>query len=176
MPTTQLSVKEIGGVSQKTDGLQEVVGHHRVEDVEFEVALAAREGDGRVVAHDVGADLRQRFALGGVHLARHDRRARLVFRQGEFAETGAGARPEEADVVGDLEAGGGDRGDRAVAHHHRVVRGQRLELVRRGLEGEAGDLGDLGGDQLVEAFRRVEAGADGGAALRQFHQGRAAST
>jgi hypothetical protein len=28
----------------------------------------------------------------------------------------------------------------------------------------------FGGDQLVEADRRVEAGADGGAALRQFHQ------
>ena len=59
--------------------------------------------------------------------------------------------------------------------HHRIVRGERLELVGRGDEGQAGDRGDPLGDLLGEADRRVEAGADGGAALRQFASGRAAS-
>jgi hypothetical protein len=48
------------------------------------------------------------------------------------------------------------------------MRGQRLELVGRGGEGQAGDRRDLFGDQLGEADRRVEPGADRGAALRQL--------
>lgn len=47
---------------------------------------------------------------------------------------------------------------------------QRLELVRRGDEGNAGNRGDAIRDSFGEADRRVEAGADGGAALRQFLQ------
>ena len=86
----------------------------------------------------------------------------------QFAEARARAGAEEADVVGDLEQRRGERVERAVREHHRVVRGQRLELVRRGDEGQAGDLGDLLGDLLGEADRRVEAGADRGAALRQL--------
>jgi hypothetical protein len=52
------------------------------------------------------------------------------------------------------------------------MRGQRLELVRRGGEFHAGDGGDALGHLFGKADRRVEAGADGGAALRQFHQHR----
>jgi len=48
------------------------------------------------------------------------------------------------------------------------MRGEGLELVRGGDEGQAGDLRDLGGDTLVEADAGVQPGADGGAALRQF--------
>ena len=59
--------------------------------------------------------------------------------------------------------------------HHGVVRGQRLELVGRGDERQAGDRGDPLGHHLGEADRRVEAGADRGAALRQLHQAAAAS-
>jgi hypothetical protein len=50
--------------------------------------------------------------------------------------------------------------------------GQGLELVGRRDEGQAGDGGDLGGDQLGEADGSVKAGADGGAALGQFQQAR----
>ena len=48
------------------------------------------------------------------------------------------------------------------------MRGESLELVRRGDEGQLGDLGNALGDLLGEADRRVETGADGGAALRQL--------
>jgi hypothetical protein len=175
MPTTQLSVKEIAGVGQQLDRLQEVVGHQRVEDVEFEMALAAGKGQRGVVAEDLGADLRQRLALGRVDLARHDRRAGLVFRQRQFAEAGARTGAEEADVVGDLEQRGGGGVDGAMREHHRVVGGQRLELVRRRLEVEACDFGDMVRDLFGKADRCVETGADGGAALGEFASGRAAS-
>ena len=48
--------------------------------------------------------------------------------------------------------------------------GQRLELVGGGGEMQSGDLGDAFGHHLVEADRGVQAGADRGAALGQFHQ------
>ena len=57
MPTTQLSVKRDGGVGDQPDRLQEVVRHHRIEDVQLEMALAAGEGDGGMVAEHLDADL-----------------------------------------------------------------------------------------------------------------------
>jgi hypothetical protein len=53
--------------------------------------LAAGEGDRRMIAEDVHANLRQRFALRRVDFAGHDRGARFVFRQVQFAEAGARA-------------------------------------------------------------------------------------
>ena len=78
--------------------------------------------------------------------------ARLVLGQDQFAEAGARAGAEEADVVGDLEAGHGDGLDRARHEHHGVMGGERLELVGRGDEGQAGDRGDVGGDLVVPAL------------------------
>ena len=57
-----------------------------------------------------------------------------------------------------------------MGHDHGVVGGQRLELVGRGCKGKAGDFGDLCRDLFCKACGRGEAGADGGAALGQFHQ------
>jgi hypothetical protein len=47
----------------------------------------------------------------------------------------------------------------------RAVARQRLELVLRRAERQAGDARDIVGEQFRETVRRVEAGADGGAAL-----------
>src|SRR3546814_13153677 len=51
-----------------------------------------------------------------------------------------------------------------------VVRGQCLELVLGGDEGELGELGDLGGEGFGKAVDGVEAGADRGAALGKLKQ------
>ena len=55
---------------------------------------------------------------------------------------------------------------------HRVMGSERLKLVGRGDEGQAGDLGDLFGNLLGKADRRIEAGSDSGAALCQFVKAR----
>ena len=175
MPTTQLSVKETRRVGHQAHRLQEIVGHHRIVDVELEMALAAGERDRGVVAEDLHADLRQRLALGRVDLARHDRGAGLVLRQRQLAEARARARAEQADVVGDLEQRRRDRVDGAVREHHGVVRGQRLELVGRGGERQLVMAAMRSATFSAKPFGRVEAGADRGAALRQLHQRRAAS-
>ena len=53
--------------------LQKIVSHHRIEDVELEMTLAAGHRDGHVIAEDLRANHCQGFALSGIYLARHDR-------------------------------------------------------------------------------------------------------
>ena len=156
------------GVGQELYRLQEVVGHQRIVDVELEMALAAGKGERCVVAEHLDADLRQGFALGRVDLTRHDRRARLVFRQRQFAKARTRTGAEEADVVGDLEERCGCGVDGTMAEDHGIVGSQRLKLVGCGDEGDTGDLGDLFGDLFGKADRGVKAGSDRGAALGKF--------
>ena len=157
-----------GAVGDQADRLQHVVDDHRLEHVQLEMALAAGHGDGGVVAHHLGAHHGQRLGLGRVDLARHDRRAGLVFRQLQLADAAARAGAQQPDVVGDLEQAGGDHVQRAGGLDHCVVGGQRLELVVGGHERQVGDGGDLGGHLLGEARFGVDAGAHGGAALGEL--------
>eukprot|EP00053_Salpingoeca_punica_P014059 m.127581 g.127581 ORF g.127581 m.127581 type:complete len:519 (+) comp16367_c6_seq3:176-1732(+) len=159
-----------GGVGEELDRLQEVVGHERVVDVELKVALAASHGDGGVVAHDLHADHGEGLALRRVDLAGHDGGAGLVLGQRQLAEAGARAGAEEPDVVGNLENGCCRSVDGSVRHDHRVMRRQSLKLVWRRREGQPRDACDAGGDEVGEACGRVEAGADGGAALGELHE------
>ena len=105
----------------------------------------------------------------------------MIDEPGSFSGSDSSPRPErgpgaeQADVVGDLEQARRDRVERAVREDHRVVGGERLELVRRRGELHAGERGDPVGDALGEADRRVEAGADRGAALGELHQPAASS-
>ncbi len=66
------------------------------------MAVGSAEGQRGVVADDLADHHRNRFALRRVDLARHDRTARLIGRQQQFAETGARPRAEQPDVVGHL--------------------------------------------------------------------------
>ena len=93
MPTTQLSVNELRRVAEQADRLQHAIGQHRLVDVEFEMALAAGDRDGGLIAEHAGADHGQRLALRRIGLARHDRGAELVRRQDQFAEPERGPEP-----------------------------------------------------------------------------------
>ncbi len=76
-------------VGQKPNRLEQVVDDHRLEHVELQMTLARCEADGHVVAHHLAGEHGQRFALGRVDLARHDRAARLVGWQSHFGEASA---------------------------------------------------------------------------------------
>jgi len=93
------------------------------------MSLAAANRHRRVVPEHLAAHHGHRFALRRIDLARHDRGARLVLRQDQFAEARTRARAEQADIVGDLEQSGRDRIDGAMREHVSVVGGQRLEFV-----------------------------------------------
>src|SRR4029077_10797368 len=96
-------------ISQQTDGLQHRIRDDRLEDIEFEMPLAASDRYGGVIAEYPRTNHCKRFALCRIDLAWHDRRARLVFRQDQFAQARARARSEQAYVVCDLEQAGGYR-------------------------------------------------------------------
>src|SRR3546814_8902554 len=63
------------------------------------MALKPAHRHGHVIAHDLCRHHRQRLALGGVDLAGHDRAARLVFGQAQFAKAAARAGAEQPQVV-----------------------------------------------------------------------------
>ena len=159
-------------VREQADRLQERADHHGLEHVELKLPLSAGDRDAHVVADDLGGDHREGLALGRVHLPRHDRRAGFVLGEREFAEAATRARTEVADVVGDLVERARDDVQGARGLDDGVVRGEGLELVRRRLKLETGDLGNLGGDGRVKALPGVEPRADGGAALSELGQAR----
>ena len=120
-----------------------------------------------MVAHDLRAGHRQGFSLGGVHLARHDRRARLVFRQQEFAEPRARAGAQQADVVGNLEERCCQCIEDAREFHQRVMGREGFELVGRRDERIAGDPRCFLGEAFSKAYGCIQSRADGGATLGQ---------
>src|ERR1700758_2507193 len=102
------------GIAEQLDGMYHTICQNRLIHVELEMPLAAGHRDRGVIAEHLATDTRHRFALRRVHLARHDRRARLILRQDQFTEAGTGARAQEANVVGDLEQAGRHRIDSAM--------------------------------------------------------------
>ena len=141
-----------------------VENHDRLEDVEFEIALRTGKADGGVIAHHLHGDHGDGFALRGIHLARHDGRAGLVFGKSEFAQAAARAGSEPANVVGDFHERGGQRFQRAGGEDDFVVRGERSEFVGMRAERQAAEFADFARGAFGEFGMRVEAGADGGAA------------
>ena len=159
------------GFRQQPGGLQEVVGGNGHEHVQLEVALRSGHAHGHIVAHDLHGHHGDGLALGGVHLAGHDGGAGLVLGNVDLAQTVPGAGSQPAHVVGDLHHVAGGRLDGAVREHQLILGGQRVELVGGGDEILAGQLRYLRGHGFAEALGGVQAGADGGAAQRQFLQG-----
>lgn len=119
----------VRSIGQQTDGLQQVLDQHRLEHVELKVTIGAGNRNRRVVAHDLSANHGHRLALGRVDLARHNRRSRFVFWQGEFAETAARTGTKETNVVGDLHERHGNRVESTVSLDNGVVSSQSFKLV-----------------------------------------------
>src|SRR5947208_15298643 len=110
------------------------------------------------------------LGLRGIDLARHDRAAWLVFRNRDLADAAARAAREPADVVRDLGERRGNRLQRAVGVHQRVVRRERLEFVARRNERQSGRLSQLLGDARAEFGMSVEPRAYRSAAQGELAQ------
>ena len=65
-------------VGQKTNRMEEIMDHHRLENVELKISLRTGKSDRSVIAEDLHGNHGHRFGLGGVHLARHDRGTRFI--------------------------------------------------------------------------------------------------
>src|SRR5258705_6735453 len=100
-------VEARGAVGEQPYALQEIVDDEGLEYVQLEMSRGTADIDRNVVAQHLRAQHGHRFRLRGVDLARHDRAARLVFRDGNLADSGARPAREPAHVVRDL----GERSD-----------------------------------------------------------------
>ncbi len=132
------------------------------------MTLRSGKADGGVIAHDMRADHGQRLGLGRVHLARHDRRPRLVFRQDQLPQARARAGAQKPQVIGDLEEARRHGFQSAREHDHCVMGRESFEFIRGGHERQAGQLRDLARNAAVPAHTGVQPGANGGAALCQL--------
>lgn len=145
--------------------MQEIADHDGLENIELELAVHAPHRRCDVVTHHLCADHRQRLALSRVDFTRHDRGARFVFREYEFAQTAAGAGAKEADILRDLEEGAREGVEGTGGLDHGVVGGEDLEFVGGCLEFGTCHLANFLGDGLVEALEGIQAGADRSASL-----------
>ena len=159
-------------ICQQTGAVQQVPDHYRLEDVECKVALRSCKGHGGLVAKHLGAQHGHALALSGVDLAGHDGRTGLVLGKLELSKTAAGTGAEEANVLGDLEEGGGQSDELSVGLDNGVVCGQSLKLVWCRLEFLSRHLAHFSGNILGKALEGVEASADGGTTLSQKPQAR----
>ena len=150
--------------------VQVVVDQDRAEGVQLEVAFGAAHGHRHVGGDDLDGDHQHRLGLGRVDLAWHDRRSGLVGGEDQLVDPGPRARPEPAQIVGDLEQGDGRRLQPGVRAHHPVQRALRGELVGRGLERGPRHRRDLRRHLLAEAYRGVQPSTDRGAAHGQLQQ------
>ncbi|MNP19770.1 hypothetical protein D3C76_1123150 [compost metagenome] len=101
-PRRAVFVKTFHPVCQQTHRLQEVMDNHRAIDVKLKVARCPAKIHRHVVANNLAAQHGHGFALRWIHFSRHDRTARLVFRNTDFPDTTAWAGRQPAHVVGDF--------------------------------------------------------------------------
>src|SRR5205807_10349117 len=98
-----LGGEDTGDVGEEPDRLEQVARHDRHHHVELEVAHGPPEGNGGVVADDLGRHLAHRLGDHRVDLAGHDRAAGLEVGDADLAQACGGPAPHPAQVVGDLE-------------------------------------------------------------------------
>lgn len=158
-------------IAQKPDTMQQIAYEDRFEDIEFELPIHARDGDGGMVAHHLCAHHRQRLALRRVHFPRHDTAARLILRQLQLPQPAPRPGAQIPDILRDLEEAGGEGIELAAALDHGVVGGEGFEFVVRAREGEVRDPCDFRGDARGETGAGVQARSDGRAALGELVEG-----
>ncbi len=160
-------VKTQARVRQQTNRIQHVKHDDWLEHVQLKIAGGAAHIHGHIVADYLRTDHGHRLALGWIDLARHDRRARLVIRNVQLAQTTARTARQPAHIVGDFHQIASDRFQNAAGFHHRAVGSERFEFVGRGNKRQTGKLGDFFCRPLSKLGMRIQSGANRRPAQRQ---------
>ncbi len=116
-----------------------VVRDHRHHDVELELSVLGGDGDARIVAHHLEADLVHHLRNRRIHLARHDRRTRLHRGKPNLVEPGARAGGHEAKVACDFTEVDGQRAKRAAEARCIAHALHQLDAIRPFADVEPGD-------------------------------------
>ncbi len=160
----------VAGICDQGDGMQEVVNHHRLVNVELEIPLRACESYRSGCPVNLNAYHGHGFRLCRVHLARHDGGARFVLRDRNFAQPATWAGSQPANVVRNLHERGRQRFQRALCEDNLIVRRERSELVGMGAEGKSRKFRNLVGSPLREFGMCVQPGPHSGSADSQIVQ------
>src|SRR5919106_5112664 len=141
------------------DALVEAVDDDGFEGVELELSGFGGHGDGDVVADDFVGDLADDFRDDRVDFAGHDGGAGLHGGEVDFAQPGAGAGGEQAQVGAGLGEFDGDAFEDGgeVDEGGDVLGG--FDEVHGGDQRQAGDLGEVPAGGFGVAGRGVQAGA-----------------
>lgn len=166
-PLNKMLFERSHAIGKQSRRMQQVADHQWLEDIQFEVTVHTTNGSSDVITHDLRANHSQGLTLRRVDFSGHDTATGLVLRQVKLAETAAGSRAEEADILRDLEQRAGKCVQSTRGLDDSVVRGEDLELVGCGDEFGAREFRDFSSDGLVEALVCVDACADGGASLSE---------
>ena len=154
-------------IGEQPDALQECMGDQRPAHIELEVAAATGQRYRHIVGHHLTADHHQRFALGRIDLARHDRTAGLVLRNPDLADTRSRPGRQPPDVIGNLVQGHRQHLQAGMRCHDRIAGRECCELVRRAHKRHGMRLRQHLGHQFTKARWRIQAGAHCRAADRQ---------
>ena len=112
--------------------------------------------NGCLVTDDLSGNHSQRLALRGVDLSGHDTASWLILGQAQLTQATAGPGSEVSNIVCNLHERASNDVQGSVSLHESVMSSERFELVRSGLELDAGNLADFGSDLHVEAPLGVE--------------------
>src|SRR5262249_60644650 len=123
--------------------MSDVEDHQGFVDVHFKITARPTKSEGDVVRDYLDGNHRERFALGRIDLAWHDRRSGFIFRDRQFGEPGSGSTRHKANVVADLVERDGQRPQRAGQLDQRVVSTLYRKLVGRGYERQPSEAADL---------------------------------
>ena len=154
-------------LAQQTHGFEIRVDKHRFIHVQLKLTMRRRHRDRSAVAVNAAGHHRERFALRRIHFARHDRRARFIFRNRDFRQPRARSACRQPHVVGDFKRVHRERFQGAVAVHELIVSGQRVEFIGGRNETIARRARDFFRHAFREPLRRIESRADGGTAQRE---------
>ena len=144
--------------------------HHWHHHIELEVSIRAGPGNGRVVTDHLCADHHHRFAHYRVHLARHDRTARLRRRQLDFPDSASRTAPEPADVVCNLKQTHRNRLQVTADFNDCVLSTLRLKVVFCLAKSDAGALLQMPQHFFWKISMTVETGAYRSSAKCQLTQ------
>mmetsp|Transcript_12658 Transcript_12658/g.36826 ORF Transcript_12658/g.36826 Transcript_12658/m.36826 type:complete len:384 (+) Transcript_12658:265-1416(+) len=154
----------IARISNQACRLKEIGNHERLEDVQFELALRASDGDGNMISHHLSADHRDGLALRRIDLAGHDGGTRFVGWQRQFAQATSRSASQQTKVVRHLVQAACDGVENSRNFDQRIVRCQCLELVGRRDKWKSCGLGQPFRDGSIVPLRGVQSGSDGSAA------------
>ena len=121
---------------------------------------------GGIHADHLGAQHRHGFALGGIHLARHDRTARFIGRQQQFPQSCSWAAGQQPDVIGNGEQRHGQTPQLGHGLHQSVMARHHGKQILGRLKFGSRSTGELSTDVMGKSCWCVQTAADGCTAQR----------